>query len=518
MNDRTRVVVVGRPNVGKSALFNRLVGYKRALVHDEPGVTRDRLEFDTTWWVRAKAFDVVVTDTGGLGGERFADEIKKQVDIALETADVVLMVFDGQAGLTPADNELMLSFIESGLMRRLPVIGVVNKVDADVHETMINEFYAAGLERLYTVSAEHDRGIDDLKTGVAEAIGFDFEKAPEAELEEEATEGATTVEPNGDEELDLDGEIDPAELDELDELDAEEEPEARERKVPRIAILGRPNVGKSTLVNALLGEDRMITSPIAGTTVDSIDSVVEIDGRPFIVVDTAGIRRKSKTEKGVEVLSVVQSRKALESADICILVIDGEGGITDQDEKIGGLIEESGKSVILAVNKWDTQKVRPEFTREIAAEVLRKEMGFLKFAPIVFMSAKYGKGIDGLADLVDEILQQRQVKVVTHEFTNWVRREATIHNPQNAKFFLAHQSGRHPPTFVVHVNDPDRVHFSLQRHLVNALRERWGFMGSPVRMLFVEGKNRRSLPKPTKARLQAKAQKKAENLRKAATR
>jgi GTP-binding protein len=503
MSDRTRVVIVGRPNVGKSALFNRLVGYKRALVHDEPGVTRDRLEFDTTWWVRAKAFDVVVTDTGGLGGERFADEIKKQVDIALETADVVLMVFDGQAGLTPADSELMLGFTESGLMRRVPVIGVVNKVDADVHETMINEFYAAGLEHLYTVSAEHDRGIDDLKTGVAEAIGFDFGKAQDVEDTESEVEE--------EEEAEL-------ELSEEEFTEIEDEPEPRERKIPRIAILGRPNVGKSTLVNALLGEDRMITSPIAGTTVDSIDSVVEIDGRPFIVVDTAGIRRKSKTEKGVEVLSVVQSRKALESADICILVIDGDGGITDQDEKIGGLIEESGKSVILAVNKWDTQKVRPEFTREIAAEVLRKEMGFLKFAPIVFMSAKYRKGIDGLADLVDEILQQRQVKVVTHEFTNWVRREATIHNPQNAKFFLAHQSGRHPPTFVVHVNDPDRVHFSLQRHLVNALRERWGFMGSPVRMLFVEGKNRRSLPKPSKAKLKAKAQKKAEGLRKAATR
>lgn len=506
---RTRVVIVGRPNVGKSALFNRLVGYKRALVHNEPGVTRDRLEFEKTWWVKAKAFAVVVTDTGGLGGERFADEIKKQVDIALSEADIVLMVFDGQAGLTPADNELILSFIESGLMRRLPVLGVVNKVDADVHETMINDFYAAGLEKLYTVSAEHDRGIDDLQLGVAEAVNFDFEKAPEAEPE------FSVDEPWEAEEETSEAEDEVEETVEEDLSEIADEPETRERKIPRVAILGRPNVGKSTLVNALLREDRMITSPIAGTTVDSIDSVVEIDGRPFIVVDTAGIRRKSKTEKGVEVLSVVQSRKALESADICILVIDGDGGITDQDEKIGGLIEASGKSVILAVNKWDTQKVRPEFTREIAADVLRKEMGFLKYAPIVFMSAKFGKGIDGLADLIDEIIEQRQFKVVTHEFTNWVRREATIHNPQNAKFFLAHQSGRHPPTFVVHVNDPDRVHFSLQRHLVNALRERWGFMGSPVRMLFVEGKNRRSLPKPTKARLKAKAQKKAEGLRKA---
>jgi GTP-binding protein len=495
---RPRIVVVGRPNVGKSTLFNRLVGYKRALVHDEPGVTRDRLELETTWWVKAKEFPVLVTDTGGLGGERFVDEIKKQVDIALAEADAVLMVFDGQAGLTPADEELIRGFIQSGLAKRVPFIGVVNKVDAEVHESMINDFYAAGLERLLTVSAEHDRGIDDLEVSIAEALGFDFEKAATVSESGSASEEEETAGIEGESDGDADDEAEEleGELEEGLEGELEDEPEPTERKVPRIAILGRPNVGKSTLVNALLGEERMITSPIAGTTVDSIDSVVELGGRPFVVVDTAGIRRKSKTEQGVEVLSVVQSRKALESADIAILVLDGEGGITDQDEKIGGLIEESGKSVILAVNKWDTQRRNPEFTRDIAADVLRKEMGFLKYAPIVFMSAKFGRGIDGLADLVDEILSQRRLKLATRELTEWVRRESTIHNPMNAKFFLAHQSGRHPPTFVVHVNDPERVHFSLQRHLVNALRERWGFMGSPVRMLFIEGKNRRSLPKP----------------------
>jgi GTP-binding protein len=494
----TRVVIIGRPNVGKSTLFNRLVGRRRALVHDEPGVTRDRLEVETTWWVKAKAFPVLVTDTGGLGGERFAEEIEKQVNIALSEADVVLMVFDGQAGLTTADEELVRKMLQAGLAKRLPVFGVVNKVDAEVHEDMIHEFYAAGLEHLVTVSAEHDRGIDDLEVEVAQAIGFDFTKAEEqpdeAEPEPEAETGTET-------ETETDIETD------LEEMP--DEPEPAERKVPRVAILGRPNVGKSTLVNALLGEERMITSPIAGTTVDSIDSVVELNGRPFVVIDTAGIRRKSKTEQGVEVLSVVQSRKALENADIAILVLDGETGITDQDEKIGGLIQEAGVSVILAVNKWDTQRSNPEFTRDMAADVVRKEMGFLKYAPVMFMSAKFGKGLADMGDLIDDILHQRRFKVSTHELTEWVRKEATIHNPQNAKFFLAHQSGRHPPTFVVHVNDPERVHFSLQRHLINALRERWGFMGSPVKMLFIEGKNRRSLPKRAKAKPKLKPKPKA---------
>lgn len=503
-----RVVIIGRPNVGKSTLFNRFVGHRRALVHDEPGVTRDRLEVETTWWVRAKAMSVLVVDTGGLGGERFADEIEKQVKIALSEADCVLMVFDGRAGLTPADEELVREMMIAGLPKRVPVLGVVNKTDHEVHEEQLLDFYSTGLERLLTVSAEHDRGIDDLKEAVAEAVGYDFSGAltgsetlardalakAESEAEAESAEESEEAESqDGD-----DSEVSEEELarlaEEADDAD-ESEPAPRERRVPRVAILGRPNVGKSTLTNALLGEERMITSPIAGTTIDSIDSVVEIDGKPFVVIDTAGIRRKSKTEQGVEVLSVVQSRKALESADIAILVMDGESGITDQDEKIGGLIADAGVSVILVVNKWDTQRNHQGFTREVAAEVVRKEMGFLQWAPILFISAKEGKGIDGLGDLIDEILLQRQVKLATSEFTNWVRREATIHNPQNAKFFLAHQSGRHPPTFVVHVNDPERVHFSLQRHLMNAMRERWGFMGSPIKLLFVEGKNRRSLPK-----------------------
>ena len=490
------IVVMGRPNVGKSTLFNRLVGYRRALVHNQPGVTRDRLEMKSTWWVQAQPYDVRVVDTGGLGEGRFAEEIRRQVEIALSEASCILMVFDGQAGYTPADEEIIRELNQSGILKRIPVIGIINKVDADQHESMINEFYASNLPHLATVSSEHGRGIYDLMLQVvevahlkpsAEAIAAQKEKEAAAEALTEVVVEEKAEEPDSEQE----GE----ESDQFVELEEETPEEASTRRVPRIAILGRPNVGKSTLVNALLGEERMITSPIAGTTVDSIDSVVELGGRPFVFIDTAGMRRKSKTEQGVEVLSVIQTKKALENADLAILMLDGETGATDQDEKIGGIIQEAGVSVIIVVNKWDTQKSNAGFTREDAAKILRDELGFLKYAPIIFMSALRKQGINQLADLIDEILHQRRLKVPTHEFTEWVRKESTIHNPQNAKFYLAHQSGRHPPTFVVHVNDPERVHFSLQRYLVNSLRNRWGFMGSPVRLLFVEGKNRRSLPK-----------------------
>lgn len=444
-----RIVIVGRPNVGKSTLFNRLFGRKRALVHDMPGVTRDRLEERCEWWVKGERYFINVIDTGGLGGELFNQEIIRQVRTALENADLVLALFDGQTGYTPADREVVQQMVRSGLRdAELPILGVVNKVDADQHEEMIHDFYEAGLDSLHTVSAEHGRGIDDLKEAVIAAL---------------TERGAIT----------------PAEKE-----------TSEEEHVPKIAIVGRPNVGKSTFTNAVLGEDRMITSPMAGTTIDSIDSPVELSGRPFILIDTAGIRRKSKTEQGVEVLSVIQARKALERCDIALLMVDGEGGITDQDEKIAGLIEELGCAVILVVNKWDTQKRNREFSREAAVKRIHEQMAFLKWAPVMFVSAKERTGFRDLGDLAADILEQRKLKISTHEFTEWVRAESEVHNPGNVKFYMCHQSGRNPPTFVCHVSNPDKVHFSLKRHLINAIRERWGYMGNPIRLIFVEGKSR----------------------------
>jgi GTP-binding protein len=459
-----RLVIVGRPNVGKSSLFNRLLGRRRALVHDEPGVTRDRLEEKTEWWYERVAYPIVLVDTGGLGHEKFGAEIERQVEIALSEATVVLLVFDGKEGYTTQDKELIRKFKRAGVDRKLPFVAAVNKIDADQHEERSAEFYEAGIDPLLTISAEHGRGIDDLKEAILRAAG---------NVDEPETDKPKTVNPTATASATVSA------------TDPETDPDF-EQGLPGIALIGRPNVGKSTFINAVLGEERMITSPIAGTTVDAVDSVARLGDKEFRFIDTAGIRRKSKTEQGVEVLSVVQARKALERADLAILLLDGEKGITDQDEKVGGLIEEVGCSVILAVNKWDTQR-NTGFKKEDAADRIRKQMAHLKYAPILFVSAIKRQGFDDLGELIEEILHQRKLKIPTHEFTTWVRQEATVHNPKNAKFFMCHQSGRHPPTFVCHVSDPDKIHFSLRRHLVNALRERWGYMGSPVRMLFVKG-------------------------------
>jgi GTPase len=461
----TKIVILGRPNVGKSTLFNRLLGRRRALVHNEPGVTRDRLEEKAEWWVKGKQWNVSLVDTGGLGGDKFAEEIEHQVGIALSEAGAALMVFDAQAGLTPADRDLVRKIKQSGVDTKIPVFAIANKVDDHSHESLIADFYEVGLERVLTVSAEHGRGMDDLREALAEQLGFDEEEVLPVDLLETSEEGA--------------------EMEEGVEAEA-----PREAIIPRIAIIGRPNVGKSTMTNALVGNDRMITSPIAGTTIDAVDSLVELGGKPFVLIDTAGIRRKSKTEQGVEVLSVVQARKALERAHVAILLLDGESGVTDQDEKIGSLIEEVGCSVILMVNKWDTQRDKKGFDKEDAAKIIRKEMAYLRYAPLAFVSARDGEGFEDLGELIEDVLHQRKLKIPTHELTEWVRKEAAIHNPMNAKFFMTHQSGRNPPTFVCHVNNPDKVHFSLRRHLMNALRERWGYVGTPVRLLFLEGKSR----------------------------
>lgn len=444
-----RVVIVGRPNVGKSTLFNRLFGAKRALVLDEPGVTRDRLEEQVEWWVKGKRYILNVIDTGGLGGDRLGEEIAFQVKTALERADVVVSMYDGQTGYTPADMEVTQRMVRSGLKnKQIALIAAVNKVDDSVHADMVNEFYATGIADVVGLSAEHGRGIETLQELIIERLTEAGKISPEDRAESE---------------------ID---------------------RVPRIAIVGRPNVGKSTFVNAVMKEERMITSPVAGTTVDAIDSLVRMGDKEMVLIDTAGIRRKSKTEQGVEVLSIIQARKAVERANVAILMLDAEGGTTDQDEKIAGMIEETGCSVILVMNKWDTMRGKKGFTKDDAAEQIRHKFGFLRYAPLMFISAKERSGFQDLAELVYDILEQRRVRITTNEFTNWVRAESEVHNPYNVKFYLCHQVSRHPPTFVCHVSQPEKVHFSLHRHLVNAIREKWGFMGTPVRVLFVEGKSR----------------------------
>ncbi|MBU6374374.1 MAG: ribosome biogenesis GTPase Der [Bdellovibrionales bacterium] len=456
------IVVVGRPNVGKSSLFNRLLGRKRALVLDTPGVTRDRIVEPAEFWVRAKKYPVNLIDTGGLGEGQFKEEIKLQVKTALKEADIVLFVVDIKAGLTESDRSVFQELRRSGLADSIPVILVLNKADSDAAEESMHEFYELGIESLLPVSAEHALQIDDLKEMIVDRLFVDQEE------EEDADENAGFVE----------------ESDSASEVDANRPP-----RIPHIAIVGQPNVGKSTLLNSICGEKRTIVSPIAGTTVDPIDLKINWHGKDFVVIDTAGIRRKNKTEQGVEVLSVVQTRKTLERADLAFLVMDGETGVYDQDEKIAGLIEEMGCSVVLVLNKWDTQVENDEFSQKLAEEEVRKKIRFLGYAPLVFTTATEGIGLERLFRVADHVLEQRGVRVPTKDLTEFIRAESEVHNPENARFYFVHQSGRNPPTFVAHVSDPKKIHFSLSRHLVRALRERYGFTGSPIRFHFLKTRN-----------------------------
>jgi GTP-binding protein len=482
------VVIVGRPNVGKSSLFNRLLGRRRSLVLDTPGVTRDRIVEPASFWVSAEEYTFNLIDTGGLGPGQFEDEIRLQVQTALTEADIILFVMDIRAGLTAGDREVWAELRRSGATQDIPVIGILNKADADHMDELMNDFYALGMDHLMAVSAEHIHGIDDLKDQIV-ALTYQANAPAPVERDENEIRGqnADAEEEEAAALGDVVEEIDSSSPEYAEEVVDEEE--ERKPRTPKIAIIGQPNVGKSTLLNAICGEKRTIVSPIAGTTVDSIDLDIKWHGREFTLIDTAGIRRKDKTEQGVEVLSVVQSRKTLERADLTFFMIDGEKGVYDQDEKIAGLIEESGSSVIIILNKWDTQADNAEFSQKIAEQELRKKIRFLGYVPILFTTATEGIGLDRLFRVAVQVLENRRVRLGTRELTDFMREETEVHNPFNAKFYYVHQSGRNPPTFVAHVNDPKKIDFSLSRHLVKAIRQRWGYEGTPIRLHFLKTKN-----------------------------
>lgn len=476
------VVICGRPNVGKSSIFNRLLGRKRALVLDTPGVTRDRIIEPATFWVFAQPIDVNLIDTGGLGEGQFKQEIAMQVETALTNADVILFVMDITAGLTQADETVYGELRRAGLTESIPMIAVLNKADSDQVNADAPEFYRLGMDRVMAVSAEHNLGFDELKETIVELAGILPENHDGEDGDQNHNENYETTQ-----QIDVGDQPDDAVVRELaDDSQFKDKPISR---VPAIAIVGQPNVGKSTLLNAICGEKRSIVSPIAGTTVDAIDTKINWRGKDFLLIDTAGIRRKNKTEQGIEVLSVVQSRKTLERADLALLVMDGERGVYDQDEKIAGLIEEAGCSVVLVLNKWDTQKNNDDFSQKLAEEEIRKKLRFLGYAPLIFTTAKDGLGLERLYRIIEAVLDQRWLKLGTKEITEFVRVEAEKNNPGNAKFYFVHQSGRNPPTFVAHVSDPRRIHFSLSRHLVHAIRGRWGYSGTPIRFHFLKTKN-----------------------------
>jgi len=458
------LAIVGRPNVGKSTLFNRIVGSRRAIVGDEPGITRDRLYGDAEW--RGRHLRIV--DTGGILPEEkdfIPAEIFRQARVALEEAAAVVMVVDGRSELAASDLELARLLQKTGK----PLFLAVNKVDSEKQSSLIDDFHRLGFRQMFALSAEHGRGVDDLLDAVLEAI-------PAAGLTTEVTEGSQSNEPHT----------------------AESEAAPHETKV---AIIGHPNVGKSTLLNNLTASDRAIVSPIPGTTRDAVDEVVTRDGRKFRFIDTAGIRRKGKTHLMAEKLSVVMARKHLEAADIALLVIDATEGVSQLDAAIAGYAHESGRSVIIVVNKWDMmisgaqQPGRPSKAarmresrrpgdRAAYEERLRYDLKFLSYAPIVFVSAKSGKGVDKIFPLIEKVASERRKRISTSEMNRFIERvdfeRASVPMRQRVKILYMTQASVAPPTFVLFTNRAVKLHFAYQRFLENQIREAFGFVGTPI--------------------------------------
>jgi GTP-binding protein len=422
------IAIVGRPNVGKSSLFNRISGSRRSIVTDEPGITRDRIYATTKW--SGRTFELV--DTGGMDPSDDTEipvKIIEQAEVAIEAASLLIFVVDGRTSITSADQEL------ARLLRRKnkPVFLVINKVDSDHQGSDVSDFYRLGFDHVFPVSAEHGKGITDLLDEVVKTLPKDPE-------EEEETPGEI-----------------------------------------RVAIIGRPNVGKSTLLNRLVGEERSMVSPIAGTTRDAVDSVIQHDDITIRFVDTAGMRRKGKPELKAEKLSVVMARRHLERSDIGLLVIDGEQGVTNIDAHIGGYAQELGRSVIIVVNKWDLVTKTPSITSDFEKDI-REKLKFLAFAPIVFISAKTGQRVQRLYKVIQDVYDARFLRVPTKDL-NALLREETLGRgglPADVKIKYISQVKTDPPTFVIFSNKTKKLHFSFERFVENRIREKFPFTGAPI--------------------------------------
>ncbi|GAJ98728.1 MULTISPECIES: ribosome biogenesis GTPase Der [Geomicrobium] len=426
------VAIVGRPNVGKSTIFNRMVGERMAIVEDKPGVTRDRLYGQGEWLNRT--FHVI--DTGGIDivDEPLQDQMRMQAEIAIEEADIIIFIVNGRDGITSSDQD-----VASILQRsKKPVVIGVNKVDNPDMQEHIYDFYQFGFGQPFPISGSHGIGIGDMLDEV-------FANFPVNEEDEED-----------------DGVID-------------------------IAVIGRPNVGKSTLVNSVLGEERVITSNIAGTTRDAIDSYFEQDGQEYRIIDTAGMRKRGKVYENTEKYSVLRAMRALERADVVLVVVDGEEGIIEQDKKIAGYAHESGRAVIIVVNKWDAVEKDDRTMKEYTDKV-RETFAYLSYAPIQFVSAKTNQRVQKLLPIVNEVVDSHKMRMPTHVI-NDVIMDAVARNPaptsgtKRLRINYATQVATGPPTFVVFVNDPELFHFSYRRYLENQLREAFTFVGTPIRIL-----------------------------------
>lgn len=445
------VALVGRPNVGKSTLFNRLIGQRRAIVEDLPGTTRDRLYGETEW----NGVTFTVVDTGGLeivdsskqrgtqdrpvplstASAGLIEEIRTQAEVAIAEADAIILLVDALDGLTSADEDI------AQVLRRAarPVMVVANKADNEARRQAAVEFYTLGLGEVYPISALHGTGVGDLLDEIVAAL-------PPTPSEEE-------------------------------------EPEA-----VKIALVGRPNVGKSSLLNKLLGEDRAIVSPIPGTTRDSIDTYLTWEGQPLLLIDTAGIRRRGRIDRGIEKYSVLRAVKAISRADVVMLLLDAQDVVTAQDAHVAGYILEENRSVIVLVNKWDVVE-KDTYTLDAYTQRIRGELKFLDFVPVLFISALTGQRVDKILPLALQVCQERTRRIPTGELNRLVE-EIKVRHPaphkggRQLKLMYATQAGIDPPTFVFFVNDARLVHFSYERYIENQIRRQYSYLGTPIKLVF----------------------------------
>ncbi|MGM9927719.1 MAG: ribosome biogenesis GTPase Der [Bacillus sp. (in: firmicutes)] len=425
------VAIVGRPNVGKSTIFNRIVGERVSIVEDIPGVTRDRIYSSGEWLTHE--FNII--DTGGidLGDEPFLEQIRQQAEIAIDEADVIIFMTNGREGVTQADEEVAKILYRS----KKPVVLAVNKVDNPEMRDQIYDFYALGFGEPFPISGTHGLGLGDLLDEAAKH----FPQHGEQEYDESIT---------------------------------------------KFSLIGRPNVGKSSLVNALLGKDRVIVSDVEGTTRDAIDSPYKYNGKEYVIIDTAGMRKKGKVYESTEKYSVLRALRAIERSDVVLVVLNAEEGIREQDKKIAGYAHEAGRGVIIVVNKWDAIEKDEKTMKEFETNI-REHFLFLDYAPIVFLSALTKKRIHSVMPVIDQVSENHALRVQTN-ILNEVVMDAVAMNPtpthkgQRLKIYYTTQVAVKPPTFVVFVNEPELMHFSYQRFLENRIREAFGFEGTPIKI------------------------------------
>ncbi|MBC1319301.1 ribosome biogenesis GTPase Der [Listeria welshimeri] len=426
------VAIVGRPNVGKSTIFNRIVGERVSIVEDVPGVTRDRI-YNSAEWL-GKEFNII--DTGGidLSDEPFLEQIRAQAEIAIDEADVIIFITNGREGVTDADEQVAKILYRSNK----PIVLAINKVDNPEMRDQIYDFYSLGFGEPYPISGSHGLGLGDM----LDAVRAHFPKEEEEEYPDDTV---------------------------------------------KFSLIGRPNVGKSSILNALLGEDRVIVSDIAGTTRDAIDTTYTFDGQDYVMIDTAGMRKRGKVYESTEKYSVLRAMRAIERSDVVLVVINAEEGIREQDKRIAGYAHDAGRAIIIVVNKWDAIN-KDDKTINVWTEDIREQFQFLSYAPIVFVSAKTKQRLNNLFPLINQVSDNHSLRVQS-SMLNDVISDAVAMNPspmdrgKRLKIFYTTQVAVKPPTFVVFVNDPELMHFSYERFLENRIREAFPFDGTPIRVI-----------------------------------